>query len=81
MLFVKPELTTKNIPTLRSTLMGFERNYQIKIPSKQIFQYSTEVSTNLSENSLLHPWFITGFTDAEGSFIISIVKDPLTRTG
>ena len=71
----------KNVPMLRCTLMGFERSYQINNPSKQIFKYSTEVSTNLSKNSSLNPWFISGFTDAEGSFIISIVKDPYTRTG
>ena len=70
-----------NVPMLRCTLMGFERSYQINNPSKQIFKYSTEVSTNLSKNSSLNPWFISGFTDAEGSFIISIVKDPYTRTG
>ena len=71
----------KNVPMLRCTLMGLNISYQIRTPSKQIFKYSTEVSTSLSKDNLLNPWFISGFTDAEGSFIISIVKDPLTRTG
>ena len=44
--------------------MGFERNYQVKIPSNQKF-YST--LSNSSLNNSLNPWFITGFTDAEGS--------------
>ena len=62
--------------------MGFERNYQIKIPSNQIRQYSTQVPTVLPvSGNMLDPWFITGFMDAEGSFIISIIKDPKTRTG
>ena len=57
---------------LRCTLMGFERNYQVKIPSKQIKNYSTSplLLTGISNSSLnnsLNPWFITGFTDAEGS--------------
>lgn len=78
---IKSNWTTKNSSMLRCTLTGFERNYQIRILSKQIFQYSSEVSTNLPDNNLLNPWFISGFTDAEGSFVISIVKDPLTRTG
>jgi hypothetical protein len=29
----------------------------------------------------LHAWFITGFTDAEGCFKISLVKDPRNRLG
>ena len=53
---------------LRCTLVGFERNNQIKIPSKQLKRnFST-----LKKNSKLNPWFLTGLIDAEGSFIISI---------
>ena len=46
---------------LRCTLMGFERNYQVKIPSKQlnIKNYST---SNNSSN--INPWFLTGLIDA-----------------
>jgi len=52
---------------LRYTLMGFERNYQIKIPSKQlnIKKFST---SNYSNH--VNPWFWTGFIDAEGCFNI-----------
>ena len=48
-------------PKLRCTLMGFERNYQVKIPSKQlnIKNYST---SNNSSN--INPWFLTGLIDA-----------------
>ncbi len=52
---------------LRCTLMGFERNYPVKIPSKQIKTYSTKI-----DNNKLNPWFITGFSDAESSFNILI---------
>lgn len=73
--------------SLRCTLMGLERgcrninnsglfskiieSSQVKIPTKVLFSknYST-----LSINNL-DPWFLTGFSDAEGSFIISVYKD------
>lgn len=49
--------------------MGFERNYRIKFPSKQLIKnFST-----FNYPSKIEPWFLTGFTDAEGSF--SIIKD------
>ena len=59
-------------PKLRCTLTGFERNYLIKIPSKQLNKkfYST-----LNYKPKLNPWFITGFTDAEGCFSISVKTD------
>nr|YP_010727786.1 homing endonuclease [Leptographium wingfieldii]WDZ67423.1 homing endonuclease [Leptographium wingfieldii]WDZ67470.1 homing endonuclease [Leptographium wingfieldii]WDZ67517.1 homing endonuclease [Leptographium wingfieldii]WDZ67563.1 homing endonuclease [Leptographium wingfieldii]WDZ67609.1 homing endonuclease [Leptographium wingfieldii] len=31
--------------------------------------------------SKLNPWFITGFVDAEGSFSISVIKDPRYKAG
>ena len=41
--------------------MGFERNYQVKIPSKQLNKhyYST-----INYSSTINPWFITGLIDA-----------------
>ena len=68
-------------PMLRYTLMGFARSYPVKNPFKQISLFSTQVSTNLPKDSPLNPWFVTGFIDAEGSFIVSIVRDSNTRTG
>jgi hypothetical protein len=29
----------------------------------------------------VHPWFVTGFTDGEGSFVIRVRKNPKYRTG
>jgi len=65
------KLATPN-RSLRCTLMGFERNYQVKIHTNQLLNrtYST-----ISKNQVLNPWFITGFSDAESSFIISIYKN------
>ena len=68
---------------LRCTLMGLERGYHVKIPSKQINKqnYSTFfLNSNSSLNHSLNPWFITGFSDAEGSFIILILKDTKNKT-
>jgi len=80
-----------NLSHLRCTLMGFERNYQVKIPFNKIIQrrlYSTgrRSSTNLNYVTsklpqLNEPWFITGFTDAEGCFLIVIRKTPRTKLG
>ena len=58
---------------LRCTLMGFERNYPIKIPTNQL------MTLQFSTSSGLNPWFITGFSDAEGSFIISIYKSDTSK--
>ena len=73
-----------NFMQLRYTLLDFERNSQIKIPSNQIQQrrlYSTvkidkaKIKKETNELTLLRiPWFVTGFSDAEGSFIIVIRK-------
>ena len=62
---------------LRCTLVVFERSYQIKIPSNSINSIR-----NLSTlNSKLDPSYVTGFTDGEGSFILTIIKDNKYKTG
>jgi hypothetical protein len=57
---------------LRGTLMGFERNYQIKYPSKQFKINFSILHSDL--NVQLNPWFITGLSDSEGTFTIIIDK-------
>jgi LAGLIDADG endonuclease len=79
---------------LRCTLMGFERNYQVKILSKQLNQsfYSTISKSRLfpiqedvfrtSENDIKwNPYFISGFADAEASFGTTIYKNKNLKTG
>jgi hypothetical protein len=62
--------------------MGFERNYQTKIPSDQVIQIRRYSSVTRPRQSFaLNPWFVTGFTDAEGSFMIRIRKSPRYTTG
>ena len=81
---------------LRCILMSLERDYQVKFLSNQIKiyrPYSTYSSCfpqskiKLRSRSFstlkspLDPNFITGFIDAEGSFVISIQKEPKNKTG
>jgi len=62
---------------LRCTLMGFERNYQVKILTNQLNNRSF---STLATQTKINPWFITGFSDAEASFIISIYQDEKSKT-
>ena len=63
-------------PKLRCTLMGFERNYQFKVLSKQLNNkfFHTSASAQV-KSTKLDPWFVTGFCDAEASFSVSIYID------
>lgn len=70
---------------LRCILMGFERNYQSNNLSKQINRNISSKNTThkpyLFESSNLHPWFITGFSDAESSFSVLIQKNAKYKLG
>ena len=71
---------------LRCTLMGSERNYQIKILSNQInkVRWYTLITTHkpiITSNYSLDPWFITGFADAECSFSVLIQANSKYGTG
>lgn len=61
---------------LRYTLMGFERNYQIKVLSKQFNKtnFCTSAYAQVPFTKL-DPWFVTGFWDGEASFSVSIYID------
>ena len=67
------------IRSLRYTLMGFERNYQIKVLSKQLNKtnFCTSACAQV-QFTKLDPWFVTGFCDAEASFSVSIYIDRYT---
>lgn len=79
--------TLLSSPMLRCTLMGFERNSQVRILSNQLNNlrsYSTansRVANSQIGGYLLKPYFVTGFTDAEGSFIVRIRKNPKAKIG
>ena len=66
-------------PRLRCTLMGGESRYLIKILSKQLqlnrgqkYYSSNSYSKSTSGRTPLDPYFVSGFSDAESSFIIII---------
>ena len=70
---------------LRYTLIGFERNRLVNVLSKNKIQsykrYYTMGMTKLSSSlptsiktCVINPWFVTGFTDAEGCFMIQVRK-------
>ena len=64
---------------LRCTLMGFERNYQIKIPSKQLNKkYFSTFNSSLID---INPWFWSGLIDGEGSFSIIIDRNKKRQIG
>lgn len=56
--------------------MVFERKYQVRILAKQLI--NRRYFTPLIQPKI-NPWFLTGFTDAEGSFIISIYRDEKSK--
>lgn len=70
-------------PMFRYTLTGFERNFIVKILTNQIANkprlYS--INCNVNDNFKIDPYFLTGFTDAEGSFVLSITKSNNTKSG
>lgn len=81
---------------LRYALMGFEINYQIRIPSKYLNSRKsiyTSLHTNLTPRrystlesprfcvNKLNPWFLTGFSDAESNFLVRVVKSDSVKVG
>ena len=81
---------SKQIICLRYALKGLERNLQIRIHSKQIITHRLYTSKAVqqfvhsdSQNTFkkLHPAFISGITDGEGSFIININKNNNLKFG
>jgi len=72
---------------LRCTLMGFERNYQVKILSnqinKQIRLYSSDtiINTKNKNSKLNNFWFISGLVDAEGCFTIGVSRSSKNIVG
>lgn len=78
---------------LRCTLTNFERNFEVNNQSKQIHKRffslfrgnrldNLEInSSNTSVSIKINPWFITGFSDGEASFILYIQKTNNTKIG
>jgi hypothetical protein len=74
-LFLAKDVAIHIFMNLRFILMGFERNYRIKYPSKQLnFSNYCDVSGFKEEKAKDQGFFWTGLTDAEGSFKVSMSK-------
>lgn len=83
---VDGSLRVINLKRIRYTLMDFERNYQIRIPSNQINIYkcyssATQQCASTCNNFKINPLFITGFTDAGAKLGCFIVRDNKYKTG
>jgi hypothetical protein len=65
---------------LRCALMALERGYQVGILSNLVSTMNTTALRvrhyTTSTTQSLEPWFVTGFTDAEGSFMIKLSRVP-----
>ena len=68
----------RNNLKLRCTLMGCENSYQFKIPSNQLKPYGAKLFSTLKPE--INPWFITGFSDAEGCFTIKVLSNAKLKT-
>lgn len=80
-------IISRNI-MLKCTLMGFERNYQNKILTTLLVNNKKNYSTSSindsrggNTNLILDPNFLTGFADAESSFVLSITKSDNVKSG
>jgi hypothetical protein len=69
------------IGQLRYTLMDLETSYQVNNPSKLTSNTNTKTKNgdtisylDANNNNSIHPMFVTGFTNAEGSFMIKLAK-------
>jgi len=76
------------LPHLRCTLRSFERNSKNKILTTQLVNkrsYSTSCindgSDDNNHNLIIDPNFLTGFADAESSFVLSITKSNIVQSG
>jgi hypothetical protein len=64
---------------LKCTLKGFGRNYRNKILTTQLVN-KRNYSTN-NHGLIINPNFLTGFADAESSFVLSITKSNNVKSG
>ena len=76
----------KYTPRLRCTLTGSERNYQVKILSNQknkLRSFTTTAAPPQPQMKLylLNTYFVTGFIDAEGCFLIRVRINPKSKIG
>jgi hypothetical protein len=79
--FLNKLAVPKKFRSLRCTLMGFERNYLVKIPSNQLNRLFFSTISCKKTNPKLNPFFVSGLIDAEGCFCTTIYKATNLKTG
>jgi len=70
----------------RKALASFQRrvgpNTILSRQINKLRKFSTISDSNLPQDiNLLNPYLITGFVDAEGSFMVLILREPKSKTG
>ena len=81
---------SKKILNLRSRIVALPNAFWCSVPQLQNYilplaarNYSTwcAIEPCSLENLKLNPWFVTGFTDAEGCFYVTVTKDDDYKQG
>ena len=72
--------------TLWYSLASFEKNHLVKIPFNHInnkVRWFSSITSSQSEkqNLIIHPWFFSGFSDAEGCFTLVIIRNNELNVG
>ena len=62
--------------TFKSKILPRNNKRLFSTLSNNVHNYNTSLVS-----SSLNPWFITGFSDAEGSFVVSIYKNKNSKLG
>ena len=57
------------------------RSNKVVLQSFAFLSLSSRKKLHLSPAAKIKPWFVTGFTDAEGCFFVNVVKDNKYKTG
>lgn len=66
---------TINLGVWSGLIYGEGFGYRERVAGRLICEYST------SSTPTINPWFITGFVDGEGSFMVQIVKNNKLKLG
>ena len=69
------------IKILGYTSVRFNYEFPIKINMVRFISNTRSFSSRTVQNPKIDPWWITGFSDGEGCFLISVCKNEKYKTG
>ena len=78
---ILPYKLNKGIATITHQIITYQSRLYPSAQTNQIRFTSVVASAVQKSNDSLNPWFIVGFVDGEGSFIILIYKNSKLKTG